>query len=161
MRVINSDGAQVGILPTPEALNLAKSQGLDLLVISEQASPPVCKIVNFGQFQYQQKKKERIAKKNTRVQVIKELKLTPKISSHDYQVRVRNGIKFLQKNNLIKVSVFFKGRERARPDIGKELLDRFLIDVKEYGHITTPLTQGGRTIYFIIGPSQGAIKEVK
>lgn len=142
----------MGVLPIQEALSLAKEKDLDLLMISEQAIPPVCKIVNFGQFRYQQQKKEKLAKKNTKAQVIKELKLTPKISDHDYNVRLKNGIKFLKKGNLIKIAVFFKGRERAHPEIGKALLNRYKDDIKEYGDVTTSLTQGHRTLYFIINP---------
>ena len=135
-----------------KALGIAKSRNLDLLLISDQANPPVCKIVDFGQFRYQQQKKEKQAKKNTRAQTIKELKLTPKISDHDYLVRLRNGIKFLQKGHLIKVSVFFKGREMTHPEIGKELLKRYQEDIKDYGDVTTALTQGHRTLYFVINP---------
>ena len=134
------------------AIEMAKNQDLDLLLISEQATPPVCKIVNFGQFRYQQQKKEKKAKKNTKTQIIKELKLTPKISDHDYQVRLKNGIRFLQKGYLIKIAVFFKGREMTHPEIGKNLLNRYKEDIKEYGDVSTSLTQGHRTLYFVINP---------
>ncbi len=152
VRIIGVDGEQVGILPTNQALDLAKEKKLDLLMISEQSTPPVCKIVDFGQFRYQQQKKEKKAKKNTKAQVIKELKLTPKISDHDYNVRLKNGIKFLKKGHLIKIAVFFKGREMSHPEIGKGLLNRYKEDIKEYGDVTTTLTQGHRTLYFIINP---------
>ena len=112
----------------------------------------MCKIVNFGQFRYQRQKKEKKAKKNTKTQVIKELKLTPKISDHDYNVRLKNGIKFLQKGYLIKIAVFFKGREMSHPEIGKDLLNRYKEDIKEYGDVSTSLTQGHRTLYFVINP---------
>ena len=134
------------------AIDMAKGQDLDLLLISDQADPPVCKIVNFGQFRYQQQKKEKKAKKNTKTQTIKELKLTPKISDHDYNVRLKNGIKFLQKGYLIKIAVFFKGREMTHPEIGKNLLNRYKEDIKEYGDVSTALTQGHRTLYFVINP---------
>lgn len=152
MRIIGVDGEQVGVLPIEKAIDMAKAQDLDLLLISDQAIPPVCKIVNFGQFRYQQQKKEKKAKKNTKTQVIKELKLTPKISDHDYNVRLKNGIKFLQKGYLIKIAVFFKGREMSHPEIGKDLLNRYKEDIKEYGDVSTSLTQGHRTLYFVINP---------
>ena len=152
VRIIGAEGEQIGIVSISKALELAKEKSLDLLLISEQATPPVCKIVNFGQFRYQQQKKEKKAKKNTKAQVIKELKLTPKISDHDYLVRLKNGIKFLQKGYLIKIAVFFKGREMSHPEIGKDLLKRYKEDIKEYGDVTTSLTQGHRTLYFIINP---------
>jgi translation initiation factor IF-3 len=125
---------------------------LDLLLISDSSNPPVCKIVNFGQYKYAQQKKEKLARKNTKIQVIKELKFSPKISDHDYNVRLRSGIKFLQKGNLLKVSVFFKGRERSHPELGKDLLNRYLDDIKEYGEVSTGLTQSHRSLYLIISP---------
>jgi translation initiation factor IF-3 len=146
------DGDQLGVMSLQHAIEMAKDQDLDLLLISEQATPPVCKIVNFGQFRYQQQKKEKKAKKNTKTQIIKELKLTPKISDHDYHVRLKNGIKFLQKGYLIKIAVFFKGREMTHPEIGKNLLNRYKEDIKEYGDVSTSLTQGHRTLYFVINP---------
>ena len=152
MRIIGVDGAQIGVLPIEKAINLAKEQELDLLLISDQATPPVCKIVDFGQFRYQQQKKDKKAKKNTKAQVIKELKLTPKISDHDYNVRLKNGIKFLKKGYLIKIAVFFKGREMTHPEIGKNLLNRYKEDIKDHGDISTSLTHGHRTLYFIINP---------
>ena len=152
MRIIGVDGEQVGVLPIEKAISLAKEEGLDLLLISDQATPPVCKIVDFGQFRYQQQKKEKKAKKNTKAQVIKELKLTPKISDHDYNVRLKNGIRFLKKGYLIKIAVFFKGREMTHPEIGKGLLNRYKEDIKEYGDVSTSLTHGHRTLYFIINP---------
>ena len=131
---------------------MASSEGLDLLLISDASNPPVCKIVNIGQYRYAQQKKEKLAKKNTKIQVIKELKFSPKISDHDYNVRLRSGIKFLQKGNLLKVSVFFKGRERSHPELGKDLLNRYLEDIKEYGEVSTGLTQSHRSLYLIISP---------
>ena len=125
---------------------------MDLLLISDSSNPPVCKIVNFGQYKYAQQKKEKLARKNTKVQVIKELKFSPKISEHDYNVRLRSGVKFLQKGNLLKVSVFFKGRERSHPELGKDLLNRYLDDIKEYGEVSTGLTQSHRSLYLIISP---------
>lgn len=152
VRIIGSQGEQLGVMPIQRALDLATTEKLDLLLISDQANPPVCKIVDFGQFRYQQQKKEKLVKKNTRAQVTKELKLSPKISDHDYNVRLKSGIKFLQKGYLIKVAVFFKGREMSHPELGKDLLNRYKEDIKEYGEITTTLTQGHRTLYVVINP---------
>jgi translation initiation factor IF-3 len=152
VRIIGADGAQLGILPIQEAKNLAKKENLDLLLLSDQATPPVCKIVNFGQFRYEQQKKDKKNKKNTKTQVIKELKLTPKISEHDYQVRVRNGSKFLQKGYQLKITVFFKGREMTHPELGKDLLNRYKDDIKEYGEAVNDTFQGHRTLYLMINP---------
>lgn len=152
VRLIGSNGEQVGVVKTKEALSMAKDEGLDLIMISASANPPVCKIINFGQFRYNEQKKEKNAKKNSKVQVIKELKFSPKISEHDYQVRLKSGIKFLKKGNLVKASIFFKGRERSHPEIGKDLLNRYINDIKEYGDVSTGLTYSHRSLYLIINP---------
>ncbi len=131
---------------------MAEQQSLDLLLISEQADPPICKIIDIGQYRYMQQKKEKKAKKNTKAQVIKELKLTPKISDHDYNVRLTSGIKFLKKGNLVKISVFFKGRERTHPELGEDLLNRYKEDIKEYGEVSTGLTKGPRILYLVLNP---------
>ena len=152
MRIIDADGSQLGILPIDKAIDKAKAQNLDLLLISDQSVPPVCKIVNFGQFRYQQQKKDKKAKKNIKSHVVKELKLTPKISSNDYNVRLTSCIKFLNKGYQVKITVFFKGREMSHPEIGKDLLNRFKEDINEYGEISTALTHSHRTMYIILNP---------
>ena len=131
---------------------MAKDQDLDLLMISDQSNPPVCKIVDFGQFRYHQQKKDKKAKKNTKTHVIKELKLTPKISDHDYNVRITSCIKFLKKGYQVKITVFFKGREMSHPEIGKDLLNRFKEDINEYGDVSTDVTHSFRTLYLILNP---------
>ena len=150
--MIGSDGSQVGVIDKSKAIEMARSQDLDLLLISEQADPPVCKIIDIGQYRYMQQKKEKLAKKNTKTHVVKELKLRPKISIHDYNVRLTSGIKFLKKGYNIKVSVFFKGRERTHPEIGEDLLNRFKDDIKEYGEVSTGLTKAPRILYLVINP---------
>ena len=152
MRIIGNKGKQIGIVPIDKALELAKSENLDLLLISNQSNPPVCKIVDFGQFKYEQQKKEKRSKKNSKVQVTKELKLSPKISSNDYNVRLTNGIKFLKKGYNIKVLVFFKGREMTHPEIGKDLLKRFKDDIIQFGDEITKVTFAHRSMYMILGP---------
>ena len=152
MRIIGNKGEQIGIVPIDKALELAKSENLDLLLISNQSNPPVCKIVDFGQFKYEQQKKEKRSKKNSKVQVTKELKLSPKISSNDYNVRLTNGIKFLKKGYNIKVLVFFKGREMTHPEIGKDLLKRFKDDIIQFGDEITKVTFAHRSMYMILGP---------
>ena len=152
VRVIGADGSQVGVIDKSKAIEMARSQSLDLLLISDQADTPVCKIIDIGQYRYIQQKKEKQAKKNTKNHVIKELKLSPKISVHDYNVRLTSGIKFLKKGYNIKVSVFFKGRERTHPELGEDLLNRFKDDIKEYGEVSTGLTKAPRILYLVINP---------
>ena len=121
----------MGVLPLIEAKSIAKEKGLDVLLVTEDSKPPVCKLINFGQFKYEQQKKERRARKNSKAQVLKELKLSPKISEHDYQVRINSCLKFLKKSYNVKLTVQFKGRENARTEIGRDLLIRFLEDIKD------------------------------
>ncbi len=123
----------MGIVSLENARNLAKEKELDLLLISQEANPPVCKIIDYGQFRYQQQKKEKQARKGVKGQVIKELKMSPKISEHDYQVRLAKGREFLKKRFKVKLSIFFKGREIIHPELGRNLMTRYIGDVSELG----------------------------
>lgn len=154
MRLIGADGEQVGIISTNEAKKQAQSSGLDLMLISAEANPPVCKLVNFGQFKYEQQKKEKKAKKMNKNQVLKELKLSVKISQHDYMVRVNRGKEFLSKGNTIKVSVYFKGREVTRKSFGLEVLERFIKDIEDFGTPSSKIIDSSRISYIMIVPKQ-------
>jgi translation initiation factor IF-3 len=121
-------------------------------LVSPDAKPPVAKLVDFGQFRYEQQKKEKIAKKSGKNHVLKELKLSPKISEHDYQVRISSGRKFLTKGYKIKVSVFFKGREMAHPEIGREILSRYIQDVSDLGQQEADIIRANRSMLVIINP---------
>ncbi len=131
---------------------MALEQELDLLLIAPNSVPPVCKIVDYGQFRYEQKKKDKQSKKASKAQIIKELKLTPKISANDYMVRLNSGIKFLQKGYKIKLSVFFKGREMTHPEIGRAVLTRYLEEIKPYGLPETDIVQSNRSLIVILNP---------
>lgn len=133
-----------------EARGIAQEQNLDILLVTGDSSPPVCKLINFGQFKYEQQKKDRRARKNSKAQVLKELKLSPKISEHDYQVRINSCLKFLKKSYNVKLAVQFKGRENARTEIGRDLLLRFLDDVKEYGVASSEISKGNRSLFVMI-----------
>jgi len=118
---------------------MSQNQNLDLLLVTEDSDPPVCKIVDFGQYKYEQQKKEKQAKKNSKTQVVKEVKLSPKISDNDFNVRVKMGQKFLSKGYGIKLTVWFKGREAARKDLGQVVIDRYLEQISETGEaVGTP-----------------------
>ncbi len=123
---------------------MASSIGLDLVLISENANPPVGKIVDYGQYMYQQKKKEKQSRRTA--QVTKEVKMSPKISNHDYQVRVDKTIKFLSKRYKVKVNIFFRGREIVHHSLGVKLIKRFIEDVKEYGTADADIAKSGRSI---------------
>ncbi len=151
VRLIDSEGAQLGIVSIQEARRLSSEQNLDLLLLSPKVKPPVCKIVNYGQFMYQQKKKDKSAKKN--VQIIKEIKMSHKISIHDYNVRKRHAIKFLSKKFKVKVTLTFRGREIVHRDgLGVKLINKFIDEIKEYGVQDNHLSRSGRFLSTLINP---------
>ena len=125
IRVIGSDGAQLGIMSAEEANNLADEQGLDLVKISPNAVPPVCKIMDYSKFCFDQKKREKEARKNQKVVEIKEIRMSPSIDTNDFNTKAKNAQKFLKEGNRVKVSVRFRGREMAHTDIGEKLLMEF------------------------------------
>lgn len=131
VRVISDSGEQLGILTIEKALDLAEEQDLDLVKISPNAVPPVCKIMDYGKFRYEQTKREKEAKKNQRVVEIKEIRMSPGIDTNDFNVKLRNAQKFLKEGNRCKVTVRFRGREMAHTNIGKELLMRFAEECEE------------------------------
>ncbi|OGH94166.1 MAG: translation initiation factor IF-3 [Candidatus Margulisbacteria bacterium GWF2_38_17] len=133
-----------------EALAKAEEDGLDLIVVAENADPPVCKIMDYGHYKYEKEKQLKQAKKGSKATVIKELKMSPKISEHDYQVRHRAAIKFLEKGNKVKITINFRGREMAHMDLGKILLDRFLNDLKEHAVAEGDASYAGRSINLIL-----------
>ncbi len=152
VRLIGDDGTQHGIVAFLDALNMSKEAGLDLMMVSETSDPPVCKIVNFGQFKYQQKKKEKQSQKKAKGQVIKELKMSPKISEHDFQVRVNRGREFLEKGFKVKVSIPFRGREIIHPELGQNIAKRFIEMVKDLGTLEGNVTQAGRSLLAFVNP---------
>lgn len=148
--MIDEKGEQKGIVDFQSALQSSKEKQLDLLLLSDKSDPPVCKLVNYGQFMYQQKKKDRSARRTA--QVTKEVKMSPKISIHDFQVRVNRSIEFLKKRYKIKLSIFFKGREIMHKDLGVKVAKDYLDAIKEYGTIDNELMTAGRNLIAIITP---------
>jgi translation initiation factor IF-3 len=142
----------LGVVPLDEARRRAEGDNLDLLLISNTTTPPVCKIVDFGQYKYQQQKKDKLAKKNVKGQVVKEVKLSPRISDHDYLVRLNRGIKFLGKGYKVKLTVYFKGRLMTRQELGVAVLDRFIKEIAEHGTKMGDTLRGHRSIYTMINP---------
>ena len=125
IRLIGAEGEQLGIMSSAEALKIADEQGLDLVKISPQAVPPVCKLMNYGKFRFEQSKREKENKKNQHVVEIKEIRMSPGIDVGDFNTKLKNAQKFIADGNRVKVSVRFRGREMAHTDIGKDLLDKF------------------------------------
>lgn len=152
VRLIDDDNNQLGIVNIKDARQKAEEAGLDLVEISPNAKPPVCKIMDFGKYCYELGKKEKEAKKKQKQIDVKEVKFTYKIGEHDYQTKLRNCIRFLTKGAKVKVSMFFRGREKAHIDLGEKLLDRVLLDLAEYAVVDkrTPLL--GSMITMILSP---------
>ena len=155
IRLIGADGAQLGIMSPEEALKIADEQGLDLVKISPQATPPVCKIMNYGKFRFEQSKREKEAKKNQHVVEVKEIRMSPGIDIGDFNTKVKNTQKFIADGNRVKVSVRFRGREMAHTDIGKDLLERFAGECAEVANLDKAPKLEGRMMSIFLSPKTG------
>ena len=155
IRLIGAAGEQLGIMAPASALKIADEQGLDLVKISPQATPPVCKLMNYGKFRFEQSKKEKEARKNQHVVEIKEIRMSPGIDIGDFNTKLRNAQKFLADGNRVKVSVRFRGREMAHTDIGKGLLDRFAEQCAEVANLDKAAKLEGRMMSIFLSPKAG------
>jgi len=152
IRLIGADGDNVGVVSPERAMDMAEAAGLDLVEISPNANPPVCKIMDYGKYKYEQQKRESEARKKQKVIEVKEVKFRPNTDTHDYDVKMRNVLKFLEKGDKVKVTLRFRGREMAHQDLGRELLNRVAGDVKEVGKVENMPKMEGRQMIMIIGP---------
>jgi len=152
IRVIGPDGKQIGIMPTRDALTLAREQDLDLVEVSPDASPPVCRIMDFGKYKYEQSKRAKKAKKKQHTTQLKELKLGIKIEDHDYAVKLENARRFLRHRDKVKFTVFLRGREMDRSEAAVQLLTRAATELQEEGQIELAPKVEGRTVVMILGP---------
>ena len=150
---INSAGDNLGILPIKKAIEVAKSEGLDLIEISPNANPPVCKIMDIGKYKYDMQKKASKAKKNQKIAVLKELKMRPGTEIHDYNFKIKNAKKFLAKGDKVKFTVRFKGREMQHINLGKDLMNRIIEDTKDIGKVEVSPKFEGRQMIMIIHPN--------
>jgi translation initiation factor IF-3 len=160
VRAVFPDGS-VEVMPTPAALHRARELGLDLIVVSPTAEPPVAKAMDFGQWQYEQKKKQQEAKKKQHIIQVKELKFRPNTDDHDYEFKKNHAIRFLQEGNRVKAMVQFRGREIAHVDIGRRLLLRFVQDLAAYGAVESQPRLEGRFAHVLISPVKAAVKKEK
>jgi translation initiation factor IF-3 len=143
VRVVDEEGAQLGVMPTPRALEMAQERGLDLVEVAPMAAPPVVKFLDFGQYKYDLTKREKEAKRKQRSVTFKEVRLSPKIGTGDFDTKVNRAVEFLEDGDRIKVTVRFRGRELTHPELGRNLLARFVDRVKEHGVAErTPLLEG-------------------
>jgi len=143
VRVVDEEGAQLGVMPTPDALRLAQERGYDLVEVAPMAAPPVVKFLDFGQYKYELTKREKEAKRKQRSVTFKEVRLKPKIGQGDFDTKVRRAIEFLEEGDRIKVAVQFRGRELTHPEIGRNLLTKFSERIKDHGVVErAPLLEG-------------------
>ena len=150
VRVIDSEGNQLGVMPTEEALRLAEEKNTDLVKIAPQAKPPVCKIMDYGKYRFEQAKREKEAKKNQRVIEIKEVRLSLNIDTHDFETKVGHAIKFLKGGNRVKVSIRFRGREMAHPENGLVTMSKFADACSEFGTVEKPAKLEGRSMLMFL-----------
>lgn len=155
VRAVFPDGS-VAVMPTQDAIRRAKELGLDLILVSPTAEPPVAKAMDYGQWQYENKKKQHEAKKKQHVIQVKELKFRPNTDDHDYDFKKKHAVRFLQEGNRVKAVVQFRGREIAHTDLGRKLLLRFAEDLKEFGSIDGQPRLEGRNAHVIISPVKAA-----
>jgi translation initiation factor IF-3 len=155
VRLIDPEGKQVGVVPLQQAQELAREKDLDLVEISPTANPPVCKIMDYGKYVFQQKKKQSEAKKKQKIIVVKEIQFRPRIDEHDFEFKKNNIIRFLQHGDKVKASIRFRGREMSHMELGKAVLDRLLLDIKDFGAPETanPDVQGNR-MTIVIAPNK-------
>ena len=154
IRLIDGEGGQVGVITVSDALIRAQSDGLDLVEVSPKADPPVCRLMDYGKFKYQQSKRQHAAKVHQKVIHLKEVKLRPKIEDHDLQFKVRNALRFLEEGDKVKVNVVFMGREMAHKDLGLVLIERFQNMIGENGIVEQPVRNEGRSMFMILAPSK-------
>ena len=152
VQVISSDGKNLGTLPTQEAINLAKQEGLDLIEISPNANPPVCKIIDVGKYKYDLQKKANKAKKKQKIINLKEIKLRPVTEIHDYNFKIKNAQRFLEKGDKVKFTVKFKGREMQHTHLGNKLMDRIISDTAKLGKVEVKPKFEGKQIIMIVQP---------
>jgi len=152
VRVVSDEGEQLGIMSAREAMNIAEEKGLDLVKISPNAQPPVCKIMDYGKFRFEQAKKQKEAKKNQKIITIKEMRLSTNIDKHDLDVKAKNVSKFLKAGDKVKISLRFRGRQMTHTDLGREVMEQFYAMVQEDAVMERGTKMEGRSMFMILAP---------
>ena len=152
LRVIDSDGTQLGIMPLRKAMEIAEQKNLDLVKIAPQANPPVCKIIDYGKFRFVQAKREKEARKNQRVVEIKEVRLSLNIDTHDFETKRNHALRFISEGNKVKASIRFRGREMGHPELGLDIMKRFADAMSEVANVEKPAKLEGRTMLMFLAP---------
>lgn len=156
VRVVDAEGNQLGVLPTKEALRLAEERQQDLVEVAPQAKPPVCRIMDYGKYKYEQSKREKEAKKKQRIITVKEVKLRPNIEQHDFLVKTRNAIRFLKGGDKVRVTIMFRGREIVHPKNGQALLDKVAAEVGDLATVEKKPKLEGKNMFMILAPNQAS-----
>ncbi|MCL1467711.1 MULTISPECIES: translation initiation factor IF-3 [Argonema] len=154
IRVIDTDGAQLGIMTPQDALSLAVEKELDLVLVSDKADPPVCRIMDYGKFKFEKEKKEREARKKQHTADVKEVKMRYKIEEHDYNVRIAHAKRFIQEGDKVKATVMFRGREIQHSDLAEELLNRMANDLQEVAEVQQAPKKEGRNMMMLLAPKK-------
>ena len=152
VRVVGPDGNQLGVMAIQRALDLANQAELDLVEVAPSANPPVCRIVDYSKFKYDEEKKEREAKKHQKQGRLKEIRLKPNIDDHDFETKVKQAVSFLKKKDKVRINLFFRGRQMEHVDLGRKVLDRFVQEVKVEGEVEKPPMMEGRILSFVVAP---------
>jgi len=154
VRLIDDQGNQIGIIPTREALEMARERGLDLVEVAPNAVPPVCRLMDYGKFRYEQSRKERESRKSQHVTRVKEVRIEPKIGDHDLETKGRQAARFLEAGDKVKLSVLFRGRSITHPELGRELLDQLQEQLKDIGTVEQTPRMEGRTMTMYLAPAR-------
>ncbi len=152
VRLIDSNGDQLGVKSRNEALDIAQTRNLDLVLVAPNAKPPVCRIMDFGKYRFEQQKKEKEARKKQKIINVKEVRFTPGIGEHDFNTKLKNARKFLDKGDKVKASVRFRGRAITHKELGREVLDRFADEVKDIATIESKPKMEGRSMFMMLAP---------
>jgi translation initiation factor IF-3 len=152
VRVVGADGSQLGIMRVEEALEIARNQGFDLVEVAPTAEPPVCRIMDYGRFRYEQQKKQQEARKKQTTIQLKEIKFRPKTDDHDFQTKVKHIRRFIEGGDRCKVTIFFRGREIVHKDKGKDILDRVVVELNDIAKVEQTPQFEGRTMNMVMAP---------
>jgi translation initiation factor IF-3 len=161
VRLIGPDGEQIGIVPTSEALKRAEDYGLDLVEVSPNSRPPVCRIMDYGKYKYEASKKDKLAKKKQHVFQLKEMRYRPKIDEHDYQFKTKHVREFLESGSKVKAFVLYRGREMAHIELGRKILDRLVEDMSDIAVVDSPPKLEGRNMNMVLSPKPEIMKKVQ
>ena len=160
MRVVAEDGSNLGVMSTDEALRRAHARGLDLVEVNPKSTPPVCKILDFGRFKYEEKKKQREAKRRQTVVEVKEIKLRPKTDDHDLGVKIRAARKFLEAGNKVRVVCRFRGREITHPELANQQLDAFILQLEDVANLEQRPTMEAKSMAIVLGPKPQVFQRI-